>query len=1216
MFLAALSLWAAPAWAQTPDVTWATAQQETFPAWAARRLAADEKAAVRKDWFAGKVAFEVAFSHLDGAALNDPVVVRGRLSLLDQAAVDRAAERLDSVPEVGSAARGATWRENREAALLAEEAAEVFERRLLVESAALLIRNPGLAARAIDREKAPWRRQIARAGRLPADHPERDAADRLAAQADGEMRRLDALIPTIRETMLRPGVGPLDPAEELARLETDGLGPAVRLALMVPALDTPNRVAVDTALAAWWQAVAESVETAQPLDVGAGPAAMEARVAELKAVHVERLSVVSELAEATTPAEIARRAAMAAWAAAALQDFDNANQALIEARGAQSQSAESVRQEHEAAEDAAEEAAAAQASASDARERRRAEILSRRAEAQSRAAKLTEEVESLATESEQVREDVELGISAIEENIQAILSSKPGQSAPDADAQYRALRVFSEKYRTGEIARGTQLINAKERFDEVEALVEADRARLDEAKIFLQKAGGSSTLKSAMEDWEAGLAGELESVERLVDVATGDRDVVLKGLHQARQSRRRVFGNVSRTARSEGQEHLFVDAADELSLFGPSVVMQLRDRLHAFLDLPFRLLNFNVLTGILSGSFALFVGLGFWFWAHGRADDWALQAANRVRKARPELRPSDLKALRDPVARFLRNLVDLLLGGFLVGPLGNLVPELGFFLYAYLWIALYRVLLASFDLVVVPSDEVRPAVTVVKRDVWELARLTVRVLLAFFILRSFTHYLLWEIFRFDVIEAVIRFFFNLAGLGGVAWGLHVWQPFLHARVSRRDQSSRAIALLSRDDTPALFRFAHGFAILAAFGVIIAYDLISGVAQEGSYFSRIFNAASRYRLQREDEKQRRKLPSEAIAAIVDNRTPGNQILARDEVTPVVAGAVANWRSVGRGGLLALVGGRGSGKRTACDGVQVQLREAGLEVVSVHLKERLSTDEHMLAWLGEALGVGSFETPEELVEALEALEPRAIVLQGMHRAYCKRVGGFGAISTLFYISNATSQQHFWIISMHKPTWDFFASSGSVVDESVFKTVVALAPMDASQLRTLTTARTRRAGWEVDFSDLATTNPLGGDPVVELERGINLFYRLLIEASEGNPTVALHLWTRCLEPQEDGKSAKVYMSQALQVGILDNLVDNALFALVALHIQDELDESELVEVTNLSPNAIRTTTRDLVMRGLLRREGDRFRILHEYIPVIARTLRRRHILHLGVS
>ena len=72
--------------------------------------------------------------------------------------------------------------------------------------------------------------------------------------------------------------------------------------------------------------------------------------------------------------------------------------------------------------------------------------------------------------------------------------------------------------------------------------------------------------------------------------------------------------------------------------------------------------------------------------------------------------------------------------------------------------------------------------------------------------------------------------------------------------------------------------------------------------------------------------------------------------------------------------------------------------------------------------------------------------------------------------------------------------------------------------------------------------------------------------------------------------------------------------LFALVALRQQDSMRLAEIVSVTNLPEAVLRNITRDLQSRGLLEASGDHLYVPIQYLPIVTRTLRRRHLLYLG--
>ena len=66
--------------------------------------------------------------------------------------------------------------------------------------------------------------------------------------------------------------------------------------------------------------------------------------------------------------------------------------------------------------------------------------------------------------------------------------------------------------------------------------------------------------------------------------------------------------------------------------------------------------------------------------------------------------------------------------------------------------------------------------------------------------------------------------------------------------------------------------------------------------------------------------------------------------------------------------------------------------------------------------------------------------------------------------------------------------------------------------------------------------------------------------------------------------------------------------------LRLQEQLLETELPEVTNLGEGAVRRTVRDLLVRGYLEQTAAGLRIPTGSLPLVTRTLRRRHFLHLG--
>ena len=128
--------------------------------------------------------------------------------------------------------------------------------------------------------------------------------------------------------------------------------------------------------------------------------------------------------------------------------------------------------------------------------------------------------------------------------------------------------------------------------------------------------------------------------------------------------------------------------------------------------------------------------------------------------------------------------------------------------------------------------------------------------------------------------------------------------------------------------------------------------------------------------------------------------------------------------------------------------------------------------------------------------------------------------------------------------------------------------------------------------------------------LDRAISVFFRLLKEASAGNPEVALSLWAKSLTLCEE-RVLRVRIGDVLSVRPLLTLTEVELFTLVALRTQEGLSEEEIVAVTNMSRTKVRGTVKHLMTTGVLQRNGDIYRVAVRHIPAVDLTLRRRRFM-----
>ena len=107
----------------------------------------------------------------------------------------------------------------------------------------------------------------------------------------------------------------------------------------------------------------------------------------------------------------------------------------------------------------------------------------------------------------------------------------------------------------------------------------------------------------------------------------------------------------------------------------------------------------------------------------------------------------------------------------------------------YLHVAMYRWVVATFDLLVVSADQARPALLALRQAPFRLARRTVSSLTMLLIARAFVHRLMWGWMGLDVLVGLVDAAVTLWIVGFVVLSLHRWEPHLRSRMQSRDQDS-------------------------------------------------------------------------------------------------------------------------------------------------------------------------------------------------------------------------------------------------------------------------------------------------------------------------------------------------------------------------------------------------------------------------------------------
>ncbi len=308
----------------------------------------------------------------------------------------------------------------------------------------------------------------------------------------------------------------------------------------------------------------------------------------------------------------------------------------------------------------------------------------------------------------------------------------------------------------------------------------------------------------------------------------------------------------------------------------------------------------------------------------------------------------------------------------------------------------------------------------------------------------------------------------------------------------------------------------------------------------------------------------------------------QALQMDAELDRVQQRFALWQHDPRRGLLAITGDRGVGKSVLMHKLKATIDTRCIEATTPmgHTK---SVD--ALRWLADVAEVAPANSGEALIQNLKKLPPTLFLLSNLNRLFLRAVGHYQGLDSVLEVMQATGRHHFWIVSFHEPAWSFLHGMSHVGQVNVFSQLVPMGQLQPDDLAQWIAPQTQKAGIEINFESLLPRKHSGPDQARILERTERAYWRLLADASQGNPSVAIRLWMDSLRPSTVGpEKAHVSLFKAPNTGQLEELGDDELFALTALILHDGLTVSELHTVLNQAESNVRALCRGLEQRTVI--------------------------------
>ena len=1235
-------------------------RQNLLPALTARRDAATSLSSAMDQWFAGTLPLpSAALPDTAGLSLLDPAIAWGAIRALDVQAEARAAERVAPLPAHLAPADIQRLRTQRAATLDAEDAAAAKVRRFWLGLLAGTETAPGLRADALAhqhlrlQERAPTPATInaegladdaaaaalARGQAQAALHNLQAAAVRAATvPGDATLDRLVAADHTAVSTWLSATPDPSIPPPAEIHDAADRLQRASPLS-SVPAAPTLEQWETRQLEQTLHRLDAERVSLEARLadasaDPGSSVEVAERQVEQARLHASDVLTAQLQLGETLSQTRIPDpgltvRDAFALQAAASRVQLANlrvqlAERTLEQARVTEAAGTAAVTTDDDVAQARA-EAEAAQAEAERAAEQDALEadtqLRQQIAAYSNRRAELLSERQSREQAAEDQRTEQTRAITEQRTNMAAALSL--GQL--DRERQGRLDEVYLQSRSIVATLRG-QITAMRSQSLKLVGQREAELEALPSTRSTLPN-GMDSVLVSR---WQEELSRLREALDHDISTAGRDTGLAMDLLGEAKDFRRSAREHASGEARARVQSTFFAELGHEVHEI-PGILSALAlDAARLVRFLPTMLLDLGLVGRFFRGSFELVMVLLLWGFTRERTGGWLRSVLGTLRAVRPgdaglaarlhdwvgaRGEAGDWAGLEGIAFPVLLALSDCLTGFIAVA----LVPSSWSVvqLLVFLWLArsVWKLGTGLVPMLFPAGVEDRPGLRRVSEPGRARLLRSVQIVIGWAILGAFAERFTLDILDADRLHDLVSWVGALVGWVLGIGLLHTWAPEL--RQALNDAHSDPVSrFVSQQSDSVLLRAPLAGLCIAVFAVRLLSGTVQNLVEQRSGLGWIRTAMARQSLKTTDDAPTQRLPAE-VRAQLSRFDPA--VVSTDDEAAQLTQSFAAWRTEGRRGMVAITGQRGAGKSRLLRRIPELIGPGagGLSVHTIRLNRDIFDADEALRWLVQTLThdpTATITNPDDAARQLSALPPAVYVVDDLHRCFLRAVGGFRGLRQILTAMHAASSQHFWVCAFHGDNWSYLEGVGNAVNLGVFRKRILMRPMTAAELRDWLEAHTEAAGLRPTYDDLATEGWISTDPERTRERARSAYFRLLAEATRGNPVVALSTWCRSLRVgPEPGTVAVVLFDQPNDQHIAEG-GEHALFVLAALVVHDGLDVQDLVRVLNLHEATCRATCRRLEGLGILESDDadEHFDIALAWAPVVYRHLRQKHLLH----